>query len=170
MALSGCNNRMRTLAQRRGPGTLTAGILALALSLGACADGTGFRPMYGSLGSGATTDQKLAEIEVATIPGRVGQRVRNEFIYHSTGGGAQAKPKYRLDIIISETVTSTLQLVRLSDSVVVMKGTSYSRAGFERFTSIFSNVRAREDAENRAARVIGDDLKTRMAAFLASEA
>ena len=48
----------------------------------------------------------------------------------------------------------------------MLEGTSHARAGFERFDSIYSNVRAREDAENRAARTIADDLKTRLAAYL----
>ena len=48
----------------------------------------------------------------------------------------------------------------------MLQGTSHARAGFERFQSIYSNVRAREDAENRAARTIADDLKTRLAAYL----
>ena len=50
---------------------------------------------------------------------------------------------------------------------MVLTGTSFARAGFERFESIFSNVRAREDAENRAARTLGDDLKSRLVAYLA---
>jgi LPS-assembly lipoprotein len=58
-------------------------------------------------------------------------------------------------------------LVRISDNTVVLKGSSFARAGFERFESIFSNVRAREDAENRAARTLGDDLKSRLVAYLA---
>jgi LPS-assembly lipoprotein len=50
---------------------------------------------------------------------------------------------------------------------VVLSGTSYGRASFERNKSIFSNVRAREDAENRAAKVVGEDLKSRLSAHLA---
>ena len=48
----------------------------------------------------------------------------------------------------------------------MLTGSSHGRAGFERFQSIYSNVRAREDAENRAARTIADDLKTRLAIYL----
>jgi LPS-assembly lipoprotein len=53
---------------------------------------------------------------------------------------------------------------------VVFQGTSNARAPFERFESIYSNVRAREDAENRAARIVADDLKTRLAAYLSRPA
>jgi LPS-assembly lipoprotein len=49
-----------------------------------------------------------------------------------------------------------------------MQGSSQGRAGFERFTSIYSNVRAREDAENRAAKTVAEELKGRIAARLSS--
>lgn len=171
----------------------TAG-LALGLStlvaLSACSDGsTGFRPLYGSaeLG-GAGVSEKLASVDIAPIPGRVGQRVRNELIFQSTGGGAPLPPEYRLDIAIRESISSTLvrqdgnatgqvynldatyRLVRISDKKVVAEGTSYSRAAFERISSIFANVRAREEAENRAAKTIGEEMRTRLLAHLSSQA
>lgn len=146
----------------------------------------GFRPMYGSLPGQESTDKKLAQIEITTIPGRVGQQLRNEIIYQSTGGGRPDKPVYRLEVAIRESVTATLvqqtgdargqiynldasfKLIRISDKQVVLEGTSFSKAGFERYSSIFSNVRARMDAENRAAKTMGEELKTRLAAYLAS--
>jgi LPS-assembly lipoprotein len=51
-----------------------------------------------------------------------------------------------------------------------MEGRSYGRAGFERVNSVFANVRAREDAENRAAKTVGDELRTRVLAYLAQPA
>ena len=156
--------------------------------LTACGN-SGFRPLYGSAGIGAHADEKLAKVSVATIPGRVGQQIRNELIFHSTGGGGEAiNPEMRLEVAIRESVTSTLvrtdgdsggqvfsveakfQLVRIADKSVVLSGTSYGRASFERNLSIFSNVRAREDAENRAAKVVGEDLKARLSAYLAGTA
>jgi LPS-assembly lipoprotein len=62
------------------------------------------------------------------------------------------------------------QLVRLSDKKVLMQGTSYGRAAFERFVSIFSNVEAKEDAENRAANTVAQDIKSRLGAYLAGSA
>ena len=176
------------LNSRRGLLRLVA--IACVATLSACSDaGGGFRPLYGSLGSGgAAADQKLAAVEFAPIPGRVGQRIRNELIFQSTGGGLPLPPEYRLDVAVRESVASTLvkidgnaqgqvynldasfQLIRLSDKVVVAKGVSYGRAGFERNTSIFSNVRAREDAENRAAKTVGEELRTRLMAYLSRPA
>lgn len=168
---------------------LVLAALLVAPVLAGCGNG-GFRPLYGgSAIGGAQADERLARVAVSTIPGRVGQQIRNELIFHATGGGAEAvQPDMRLEVAIRESVTSTLvrvdgesgsqvfnveakfRLVRVADNSVVMTGTSYGRAAFERNVSIFSNVRAREDAENRAAKVIGEDIKARLSAHLASAA
>ncbi len=164
-------------------------IIALAAPLlTACGNG-GFRPLHGSAGvGGANAAEKLAQVEIGKIPGRVGQRVRNELIFQTTGGGHAVPPNYRLDIAVQQSVTSTLvrqdgdaasqvynltanfKLTQLSDNSVKLEGTSYSKVGFNRFTSIYSNVRARRNAEDRAAIAIGDDLKSRIAAYLAGTA
>jgi LPS-assembly lipoprotein len=163
-------------------------VVALAVGLSGCG-GSGFQPLYGAAGIGAGADKKLEQVSITTIPGRVGQRIRNEMIFQATGGAGEAvSPVYTLDIAIRESVTSTLvqidgdarsqiynldatfRLIRNSDKAVILTGTSYGRAGFERNSSIFSNVRARQDAEDRASSTVGQDLKSRLAAFLSSQA
>jgi LPS-assembly lipoprotein len=155
--------------------------------LGGCGD-SGFHPLYGSaLINGDAVNERLAAVDVAPIPGRVGQRIRNELIFQTTGGGSPKPPQYRLDIAIRESVTSmlvavdgnagnqiygldaTYSLVRLSDKKVVAHGSSYGRASFDRVSSIFANVEARQDAENRAAETVGEELRTRLLAVLASK-
>ena len=167
-------------------GLFLASSLIVLPVLGGCGDG-GFHPLYGSaLINGSAVTERLAAVDVAPIPGRVGQRIRNELIFQTTGGGTAAPPKYRLDIAIRESVTSMLvatdgnagnqiygidasySLVRLSDKKVVASGSSYGRASFDRVSSIFANVEARQDAENRAAESVGTELKTRLLAVLAS--
>ena len=153
-----------------------------------CGD-SGFRPMYASSAvGGSDVNEKLAQLEIAPVPGRVGQRLRNELIYQSTGGGLAAQPVYRLEIIIRESITPTLvqidgnssgsvynlntsfRLVRLADRSVALSGESNGRVAFQRFDSVFANVRARQEAENRAAKTIGDELKSRVAAYLSGAA
>ncbi len=176
-----CNLERRSVVRA----LLVGAILAPALA--ACEGSTGFRPMYGSAAL-ADTEAKLASVSFGTIPGRVGQRIRNELIFQGTGGGHGLPPEFHLDVAIREQVVSTLvrkdgesqsqvynleakfQLIRIADKSVLLEGTSYGRAGFERYDSIYSNVKAREDAENRAARTIAQDIKTRLAAFLSGMA
>ncbi len=187
MRSKGGANGLDRGASRRPLSAIALLLAATVPLLSACGD-SGFRPLYGSSGIGANVDERLAQVDVAPIPGRVGQRIRNELIFQSTGGGAAQTPVLRLEVAIRESVTSTLvqndgnaeaqvygleanfSLVRVADNSVVLKGTSYARAGFERFESIFANVRAREDAENRAARTVGDDLKSRLLAYMAKPA
>jgi LPS-assembly lipoprotein len=164
-------------------------LLVAAPLLSACGD-SGFRPLYGSSAVGGTAvNEKLAKVQVSTIPGRVGQRIRNELIFQSTGGAGKVEDAvYRLEVAIRESTTSTLirvdgdaqsrvynieasfQLVRIADKAVLLKGNSHGQAAYERFTSIYSNVRAQKDAEDRAARTVGEELKSRLAAFLSSQA
>lgn len=163
-------------------------IICAAPLLTGCGN-SGFRPLHGSAAvGGANATEKLAQVEIGKIPGRVGQRIRNELIFQTTGGGHAVPHTHRLDIAVQESVTSTLvrqdgdaasqiysvtanfKLTRLSDNSVELEGTSYSKVGFNRFTSIYSNVRARRNAEDRAAVAIGDDLKSRISAYLSGAA
>ena len=172
----------------RGPFGALALVLMCAPLLSACG-GSGFSPLYGSLGAqGGTVSERLASVDIAPIPGRVGQRIRNELIFGTTGGANKVTPAYRLEIAVRETVTSalveregearakvynidaTFRLIELSSNQVAFEGRSFGRAGYERFNSIFSNVRARKDAEDRAADTVATDLKTRLSAYLATAA
>jgi len=164
-----------------------AALLAAAPGLTACGS-DGLHPLYGASASGAGAQARLAQLDVAPIPGRVGQRIRNELIFQATGGGAGPQATHRLEVVLTESVLTTLvkidgdslgqiyaiqaafRLVSFKDKAVVLQGTSHARASFERFAAIYSNVRAREDAENRAARTVADDLKTRIATYLSRAA
>jgi LPS-assembly lipoprotein len=165
-------------------------LLAAAPALSACSDG--FKPLYGvgSAGAGAGPQKRLARVDFAPIPGRVGQRIRNELVFQSTGGGGGSgeAPKQRLEIALKESLVSTLvrvdgdaagsiyaieasfRLIDINNKQIVFQGTAIARAGFERFSSVYSNVRAREDAENRAAQTVAEDIKTRLVTYLSREA
>lgn len=173
-------------AHRRFWVAFIAATLAAPL-LSACG-GSGFQPLYGSGGLGANAAAGLKQVQISPIPGRVGQRIRNELLFDTDTGEGVIDSKYRLEIAIRETVSSTIvdrtgesegrvynldasfQLLDSKSGAILLTGESYARAPYERFTSIFANVRARKDAEDRAARVISTDLRTRLAAFLATSA
>jgi len=162
------HSRRRTLA-------LIGSALLAAPFVSAC------QPLYGTTPGGARLKDVMASLEITEIPGRVGQRVRNELIFGVTGGGRPPRAEYRLEISVREWIVDTLveqtgdakgQLYHLDAQFkqVVLSGRSAGRAALDRFDPIFSNVRARIDAENRAARVVSDGIKTRIAAFLSSTA
>jgi LPS-assembly lipoprotein len=163
-------------------------VVSAALATGVAGCGSdGFRPLYGPSANGTNVQEKMASVEVAHIPSRVGQRIRNELIFQNTGGGERAPPRYRLEIAIRESISSTLvnsqgealsqiysleaqfKLINIADKKVLLQGGSHARAAFERYPSIYSNVRAREDAENRAASTMADELRLRIAGFLSND-
>jgi LPS-assembly lipoprotein len=163
--------------------------IAIAASFAACAlSACGFQPMYGgTTASGSRLSAVMAGVEINPIPGRVGQKLRNELIFATTGGGVAPPTQYTLDIAIKESVTD--QLVQITGDAtgqvyqldatfklldghgkVLLQGTAISRAPYNRFQEIFANVRARYDAENRAARTCAETIRTRIAAYLANAA
>ena len=162
---------------------LFAGLMALALG------GCGFQPLYGgTTAGGQRLSEVMAGVEITPIPGRVGQKLRNELIFSNTGGGPAGPSRYKLDIAIKESVTdqlveitgdatgqvyqldATFKLVDPANGKVLMQGKAISRAPYNRFQEIFANVRARYDAENRAARTMSESIKTQLAAYLATAA
>ena len=180
---------MRSVS-RRSTIRVALACATMPMLVAGCGD-SGFNPLYATspLVGGTNVAAKLASLEIAPIPSRVGQRVRNEMIYQSTGGGTEAlNPVYRLEIVITESITPTLvqidgnssgsiynlnakfRLIRIADKTVALQGESNGRIMFQRFESVFSNVRARHDAEDRAASTVADDLKSRLAAYLSNAA
>lgn len=171
----------------RSPALLAAVLFGvLSLGLNACG---GIRPMYGgSTVGGANLSESMKAVDVTPIPGRVGQKVRNELIFVNTGGGYAAPTKYRLDIAVKESVVdqlvritgdatgqvyqldATFTLVSLNDGRIIYRGSAISRAPYNRFQEIFANVRARYDAENRAARTVSESIKSQIAAHISNAA
>ncbi len=159
----------------------------------ALASGCGFHPLYGPTASGADLRETMKQVSISNLPSRVGQKLRNELLFGTTGGGAQLPSVYRFDIILRESVRNTLvsfsgsptgqviqldaefRLVRIKDNEVLFKGASSSEAvynleGSLGNVSVYSDTRAVIDAENRAAIALADTLKTRLAAFLSQGA
>jgi LPS-assembly lipoprotein len=162
---------------------LLAGLAGLALA------GCGFQPLYGgTTAGGAKLAEVMAAVDITPIPGRVGQKLRNELIFAATGGGNPVPSRYKLDIVVKESVTdqlveitgdatgqifqldATFKLVDAASGVVLVQGKAISRAPYNRFQEIFANARARYDAENRAARTVAESIRTQLAAFLANAA
>jgi LPS-assembly lipoprotein len=168
---------------------VVAGFLSLGVS------GCGFHPLYGTAANGgADLVEVMKRVQVAAIPSRTGQRLRNELVFGTTGGGEPSSPAYRLDIALRESVRNTLvsgvgsptgqilqldaefRLIRLADNETLFKGASSSEAAYDLTGatgiagSTYGDTRAALDAENRAARALADTLKTRVAAYLSRDA
>jgi LPS-assembly lipoprotein len=170
-------------AKTRSAGRLVAVMTVIAPLLAGC----GFQPMYAETSTGAQLDDVMRTVSVAKIPGRVGQRIRNELIFATTGGGYRGAAEYRLEIAIRESVqdtfvartgeaegrayilTAAFKLIDVEDSKVLVSGKSIGRAGYDNLDSTFADIRARRDAENRAATTVADDIQTRVAMTLSRD-
>ncbi len=178
--------------QNRRFGRATALAFAGLVSLGA--GGCGFHPLYGETASGANVGEVMKAVDVASIPSRTGQRLRNELLFGTTGGGGTLAPVYKLEIALRESTRNALvtqqglasaqvveldaeyRLVRLKDNEVVFKAWSNSQASYNLVGSTglagstYGDTRAAIDAENRAATSLADTIKTRLAAYFSSAA
>jgi len=157
-------------------------VVAGLLGLSAC----GYQPLYATRDDGSSVSQKLAEVSVAQQSTRVGQLVRNEIVRSTRPVGTQVQDRYylKLDakgdaqtlINTSDTVhrrlaynlTTKFQLVDAATQNVLFSGKAFSRVPYDRLEASFANVQARVNAEEQAARQVGQEVRTRLAAFLAT--
>lgn len=160
-----------------------AGLLAAAsaLALSGCIE-----PLYGPIGAGAPLAAQLQAIAVEPIPERLGHYVRNELIFGFNGTGSEVPPRYRLVVTLRERVQTpiidTVTLRATSASVVVdaeyrllalpgdleiAKGVASSVASYDRFSNRLANLRAARDSEQRDAKVIAEQIRTRVSIAIA---
>ena len=157
--------------------------LTLPLALGGC-----FQPLYGPLASGGSLESELQAIAVNPIlPERLGHYVENELGFAFNGTGSTVVPKYRLTVTLRERVQTPVidtvsarataatvivdadyVLTPVVGSEAITKGTAFSIATYDRTSQRVSNVQAARDAETRNAKVIADQIRTRVSAALAS--
>jgi LPS-assembly lipoprotein len=156
-------------------------VLMLCLALPAC----GFRPMYGAAstpGSPAVME-KLASVDVRPIPDRLGQVVRNELIEAINPAGAPANPAYELallvgeereDVGLRENASSTRANYRMSarfelretaTDKVVLQGTTWAETAFDIVQQDYPTVIAQQDAQQRLAVDLAEEIRTRLAVF-----
>ncbi len=166
--------------------SLKAVSVALLLSFtGTFLSACSFKPLYGTTATNVQLQETLKSVSIPEVPGRVGQVVRNELIFRFTGGGHAAAPQYRLTLAVKESVKSqfvrrdgdsegqflelntSFKLYRVGDDKLpILEGVSFAKAAFNDNTSIYSNVRSRRNAEDRAAKTTAEDLQVRISAFL----
>ena len=165
-------------------GLLRAAIVALCLLTIA---GCGFRPLLAERAGGVATRAELRSIAVDTVDGRFAQEVRNQVIFALSGGAMAEKTHYRLALIVRQTeletaidptfdrptttilnTTATYRLYRYGEEKPLLTNTAFTSVSFDRSEQRFANVRARRDAEDRAAGVLADDIRARLTVYFAA--
>jgi LPS-assembly lipoprotein len=171
--------RADRMARPGGRGILFA--LMVAMSLAACT----VQPLYGPTPSGSSVPEALTRITIDPVDTRVAQEVRNKLIFDLTGGAAIRDPVYRMRLIVtsseiplgvtpvesapaySVTVTATYALVAIGSDDIILRATARGTASYDRVNQVFANVRAKLDAENRAAALVADEIRLRVASATA---
>jgi LPS-assembly lipoprotein len=154
-----------------------------------------FEPLYGrnpSLGDESIRD-KLAEVFIAPIPARQGTTqariavgMHNALQYDLNGAAGAVAPTHRLEVVVSPVnisvtidpvsgrpeeeiggLTATYQLVEIATGKIVVRDSTFAHVGYDipgpqqRFTK----QRAQLDAQDRAAKVVAEAIRNRLASY-----
>jgi len=171
--------------------------LAASLALAACAGGC-FQPLYAdrSVDGGPSLRGALGTIDVRQIEANKGSdearlavEIRNALLFDLTGGGPSPRPAYSLvikmgstvsDIIVDTTTTrpaienyginATYVLTEIASGKPVVSGQTFARVSYDipGQEQRFARLRGLRDAESRAAKVIADNIRARLASYFAA--
>ena len=140
--------------------------------------GCGFKPLYEAGGSSEAMQAKLSAIDIAPIPDRLGQIMRNRLLDRLNSGAAQ---EYRLDIILNQstegygvrpdaattqeqlTVVANVKLELLSDGTVLFEEAMRARTSYDIVLSDFATVTQREDSARRLVLELAERIHRRLA-------
>jgi LPS-assembly lipoprotein len=155
-----------------------------------------FQPLYGQppLSGGPTLGNALAAIDVqqidttrASTDARVAVELRNQLLFDLTGGQGSIAPTHRLNIRLVTTRSAVIvdpqtgrteaeitgidvkyTLTELATGRPVIAATAFARVSSDipGQEQRFARSRAQRDAEDRAAKVIADQVRSRLASYL----
>jgi LPS-assembly lipoprotein len=170
-----------------------AGALALAGLVAGC-----FEPLYGerTLAGGPGLRERLRSVEVAQISApngtpeaRLAVEVRNALIFEMTGGEGNIAPSHQLKVQLTTTrqqiivdiqtarpesevvgINATYTLTELASGKSVVTGNAFARVSFDTpgQQQRFARARGQRDAENRASKVIAENIRTRLASYFSA--
>ncbi len=165
--------------------------ISLAALVAAC-----FQPLYGArtpMGTSAVREA-LAGIEVLQIEApkgsseaRIAVELRNALLFELTGGSGSAAPTHRLKLRLATTRQAIIvdvlsgrneavitgievhyELVELASGAVVLRDNSFARVSSDvpGQQQRFAQIRAYREAEDRAAKVVAELIRSRLASYV----
>jgi LPS-assembly lipoprotein len=167
---------------------------AVVLALGALTAGC-FQPLYGNqtVGSEESVRDKFALVDIPEIKAangtpdaRIAVVVRNGLLYDFNGGQAATSATYRLVITLGSGKTTTITsetsglpteqleilnasftLTEIATQKVVLQTSTFARASYDipGPEQRFAAQRAARSAEDRAANVIVENIRNRLASY-----
>ena len=182
--------KLRLTVSRVAP---LATALALAGLLGGC-----FEPLYGekTLAGGPGLNQRLRSVAIdpiraasGTPNARIAVELQNDLNYDLTGGAGQTGKTHQLTItlttqnqqVIVDITTArpevqqfginvSYTLTEIATGKPVVTGTTFARVSYDSpgQQQRFANARGLRDSENRATKVISENIKSRLASYFAA--
>jgi len=149
-------------------------------------DGSAGPGLRGALGA---VDVKQIEALKGSDEARLAVEVRNALIFDLTGGGPAPRPAYSLvihmsstvaDVIVDTTTTrpaiedyginASYALTENASGKQVVTGQTFARVSYDipGQEQRFARMRGLRDAETRAAKVIADNVRSRLASYFAA--
>ncbi len=162
--------------------SMAAAIVAIAATVSVVLAGCGFQPLHGQQ-SGASS-ARLAEVRVAPIADRVGQKLHNLLLDKLNPRGSPSAARYVLRIKLNESLQklgvrkddvatranlvmrATFVLVRAEDDLSLFSASAVSINSYNILRSEFASLSAENDARARAVSQISDEIKTQIGIFL----
>ena len=165
-------------------------VIALGALNAAC-----FQPLYASrtVSGGTPLGTALAQVQIERIDApngtpeaRLAVEIQNQLDFEMTGGGGLISPTHRVKVrmttqrqsIITDVTTgrvlseitaidTSFTLTELATGKAVLNGRTFARVSsdYPGQQQRFARQRARLDAEDRAAKVIAENIRTRLASF-----
>jgi LPS-assembly lipoprotein len=180
------------IRHKRGGRTLMR--LAITLTVAGLVAGC-FQPLYSerSPTGGPVLRDHLSAIEVLQIDAlkgtnesRLAVEIRNALLFDLTGGGSAAPPTHRLKIAMSSTRSSVIVdintsrpdiedyginagyvMTEIASGKIVVTGQTFARVSYDipGQQQRFARIRGLRDAESRAAKVIAENIRLRLASY-----
>ena len=181
--MSWCDSQLRRAAR-----------IAMAFAMAALLTGC-FQPLYGerSIDGSPTLRDALSGIDILQIDApkasdeaRLAVEIRNALIFDFTGGGYAAPPTHRLKIAMNSTRSSVIvdintsrpdvenyginasySLTEIATGKVVVTGQTFARVSYDipGQQQRYARIRGLRDAESRAAKVIAENVRSRLASY-----
>ncbi len=157
-------------------------IVTTLLSLSLLAGCSNTRPLYGTGADGQGAAVALAGIAVDEQKTRAGQIVRNNLISSFGGGGSdyvlRLMPEEKSQEVSSSStqkltrrryrLTMKYELADVKTSATVASGSAFSNVSFDTVEQPIADLRAAENARERAAREVAEDIRLRLAAHFSA--
>jgi LPS-assembly lipoprotein len=155
--------------------------LCLLLLLAGC----GYHPLYATGTDTAGVADVLSSITIEEADTRPGQLVRNNLLSSMRPAGTASadlyklvlKPKVTQSVLVNNDEPETerrrlllavsYQLIELKSGTEVNSGKAFSNVSYDVVREPISDLQAEANATNRAAQEVGQDIRIRLAAFIA---